>query len=64
MNMDFLNNGEKWLLALYLKRMTFEDAYRRSDGADKEELKEMAYRILAVIEKLQRELANEGFSPR
>jgi hypothetical protein len=64
MSMDFLNNDEKRLLALYLKRVTFEDAYRRSDGANKEGLKATAYGILAVIGKVQRELANEGFSPR
>jgi hypothetical protein len=61
---DFLTDDEKSLLALYLKRITFDDALRRVDGGSKEEEKAMAYRILNVIEKLQEELANQGFSPR
>ena len=62
--MDFLNNAEKWLLATYLKRVTFEDVYERVDAGTKDEMKASTYSILAVIEKVQNELAAEGFSPR
>lgn len=64
MSMDFLSHDAKYLLALYLKRMTFEDAYRRADTGSKEDQKEMAYRILAAIEKVLKELSDQGFSPR
>jgi hypothetical protein len=65
LKVKFLTDEEKYLLALYFKRMTFDDAYRRSDAFDsKVEQKAMAYRILAVVEKVQKELVGMGFAPR
>jgi len=61
---DFLTDNEKYQFAVYLKRMTFDDALRRVDSGTKEEEKERAYRLLDVIAKVQRELANQGFAPR
>ena len=56
--MNFLNDKEKYLLALYLKRMTFDDAYELAQDKDE------AYAILAVVEQVQKELADLGFAPR
>jgi len=62
--MDFLTSDEKWLLALYLKQMTFEDVLRRYDVDDKENMKDQTYEMLGVVGKVQKRLAAEGFSPR
>jgi ribosomal 50S subunit-associated protein YjgA (DUF615 family) len=62
--MDFLTAKENRLLALYLKRMTFEDALRRCDQDTKENMKGQAYAILAAIEKVRDRLAAEGYAPR
>jgi len=62
--MDFLTAKENRLLALYLKRMTFEDAFRRCDTGGKENMKDQAYQILAVVEKVQARLAAAGYAPR
>jgi len=62
--MDFLNDSEKYLLALYLKRITFNDALGLVDCGTKEEEKARAYRCLEIIEKVQKELASQGFAPR
>ena len=62
--MDFLKDYEKLLLALFFKRLTFEDVYQYTDPGTKEEQKAMAYDILAAIEKVQKELADQGFAPR
>jgi hypothetical protein len=59
--MDFLNDDEKYLLAVYFKRMTYDNALEASDGGDD---KNMAYRILEVVGKVQRALADQGFAPR
>jgi len=64
MSLNFLDKNEKCLLALYLKRMTYEDAYRRADATTNENQRAMAYRILDVLGKVQDELAKEGFAPR
>jgi len=52
-------------LALYLKRMTYEDALRRTDcGYSDEDRKEQAYTFLNAINDVQDCLANAGYSPR
>ena len=59
----YLNEKELTDLAEYLKRMTFDDAYRRADG-DGEYRKAKAYRYIEAISKLQSLLADIGFNPR
>ena len=51
-------------LAVFLKRVTFEDAYNRADGEDETERKKMAYRILRGLQDVEACLANAGFSAR
>jgi hypothetical protein len=60
---DYLDDQELWDLSEYLKRMTFEDAYRRAEG-DGEYRKSKAYRYIGAVAKLQKLLADLGFSPR
>jgi len=62
--MDYLTGKENRLLALYLKRMTYEDALRRCDQDTPENMKGQAYEILAAVEKVRERLASEGFAPR
>jgi len=53
------------VLALYVKRVTYDDAYRRTDCGDTEEKrKAMAYRILVALSEVEKGLEKEGFSPR
>lgn len=61
MNFDYLSDGEKEEFALFLKRVSFNDALEKTTGGnDKKE----AYWILEIIEKVQDELKNLGFAPR
>jgi hypothetical protein len=60
---DYLDDQELWDLAEYLKRMTFEDAYRHAEG-EGEWRKSKAYRYIDAVVKLQKLLADLGFSPR
>jgi len=62
--MNGLTNREKSELALYFKRLTFDDVYERTDIDTKENRKAQAYMILGAIAKLQKELAEEGYNPR
>ena len=62
--MNFLNNMEKHILAIFLKRITFDMAYECAGCGSREEMKADAYRTLAVVEKVQNELAAQGFAPR
>ena len=62
--MNELSDNEKRELALYFKRMTFEDAYRHTDQDSADNRKAQAYRILTAIAKLQKELADMGYNPR
>jgi hypothetical protein len=39
-------------------------AYECADSDTHEKMKEQAYRTLAVLEKVQNELAKQGFAPR
>jgi hypothetical protein len=57
-SMDFLNDAEKYQLAVFLKRLTFGMAYECADSDTHEKMKEQAYRTLAVLEKVQKELAH------
>jgi hypothetical protein len=51
-------------LAVFCKRVTFEDAYRRTDGETEEERKAMAYKILAALSDVETCLSEAGFSVR
>jgi len=62
--MNELTDGEKWELAVYFKRLTFNDVYEHTDQDSVDNQKAQAYRILAAIGKLQKELADQGFNPR
>ena len=58
------NKHDAMDLAVFCKRVTFEDALRRSDGEDEEARKAMAYRILRALGDVQNYLAEIGYSPR
>jgi len=51
-------------LAVFCKRVTFEDAYRRADGDTEDERKAMAYRILEALSDVEAFLAKAGYAPR
>jgi len=51
-------------LAYFVKRATFEDAYKRAHGETEEERKSMAYRILGAFEEIGYSLRKAGYSPR
>ena len=51
-------------LAVFLKRVTFDDAYRRADGDTEAARKEMAYRILDGLSEVKKALAEAGISAR
>jgi len=61
MEFNFLNDGEKKLLALFLKRLCFNHVLDCPDGNDD---KDQAYEILDVISILRKKLADIGFNPR
>jgi hypothetical protein len=54
--MKFLNDAEKYQLAVFLKRLTFNMVYECADSDTHEKMKEQSYRTLAVLEKVQNEL--------
>jgi hypothetical protein len=60
---DYLDDQELADLALYLKRMTYEDAYRHAEG-DGEYRKNKAYRFIDAATSLQKMLADMGYAPR
>jgi hypothetical protein len=62
--MGGLTDNEKWELAVYFKRLTFNDIYEHTDQDTKENQKAQAYRIFAAIAKLQKGLADQGINPR
>ena len=52
-------------LALYLKRITFEDALRRTDcGFSDEDRKEQAYTFLHAVNDVEKGLNDAGIFPR
>lgn len=55
---EFDNEQQAYLMALFLKRLTFDDIERRA--VDKNE----TYAMRTAIEQLQGQLALAGFSPR
>ena len=60
---QYLDKTELADLAEYLKRMTFDDAYRRAEG-EGEYRKNKAYRYIDAVTKLQKLLADIGYDPR
>jgi len=61
---DFLTDAEKYDFALFLKRVTFNDALEKVEPGTKEQEKQRAYWFLDIIGKVQSELAYQGFAPR
>jgi hypothetical protein len=59
-------SDEKYLkaLAYFCKRITYDDAYRRSHGETEAERKDMAYTILNVMSDISDILADGGYSVR
>jgi hypothetical protein len=53
-----LNESESWLIALFLKRTTFNEV--RECAVDNDE----AYRMIDVIENAMRQLGDQGMAPR
>jgi hypothetical protein len=53
MKLTFSNKHNAEALAVFCKRVTFEDAYRRADGETELERKEMAYRILCALSDVE-----------
>jgi hypothetical protein len=64
MTLTFRNEHNAQALAVFCKRVTFEDAYRRADGETEEDRKAMAYRILSALSDVETCLGEAGFSPR
>jgi hypothetical protein len=64
MKLAFSNENNAKVLAVFCKRITFEDAYRRAHGETEEERKIMAYRILAALSDVETCLNEAGFSVR
>ena len=60
----FDNLAHAATLAVFLKRVTFDDAYRRADGETETARKEMAYRILKGLKNVEKALAEAGISAR
>jgi len=61
MSFEYLDDDEKKLLAIFLKRLCFAHVLDCTDGNDD---KDQAYKILDVVAKLREELADIGFNPR
>jgi len=51
-------------LAVFCKRVTYDDAYRRADGETETERKMMAYGILEALSDVEAGLAKAGYAPR
>jgi hypothetical protein len=64
MKLTFSNEQNAGALAVFCKRVTYDDAYRRSDGETEAERMDMAYRILSAIAELGACLGEEGYSHR
>jgi hypothetical protein len=62
---NYLTAIELDILAEFLKRIIFEDAYRLAgDETEHEARKTKAYNYLSAITKLQKMLADMGYNPR
>jgi len=64
MQLTISNNYNAKALAVFCKRVTFDDAYSRADGETEADRKAMAYRILEAISDVESCLKEAGFSPR
>jgi hypothetical protein len=64
LTIEIENEHNAEVLAVFCKRVTFEDAYRRADGETEEARRAMAYRILEALSDVQTCLGEAGFSPR
>ena len=62
--MHELTDREKWELAVFFKRLTFNDVLEHADPGTKENEYAQVYTVLEAIRKLQKELANQGYNPR
>jgi hypothetical protein len=63
MTLTYIDPDTAEVLAVFCKRVTFEDAYLRADGETEEERKAMAYRILSALSDVNTCLEEAGFSP-
>ena len=64
MKLTIRNEKNAKALAKFLKRVTFDDAYRRADGETEDERKAMAYQILNALSDVEACLEEAGYSPR
>jgi len=64
MDLTIKNNFNAEALAVFCKRVTYDDAYRRAHGETEDERKEMAYRILVALSEVEACLAKAGYAPR
>jgi len=64
MQITFKNDYNAEALAMFCKRITYDDAYNKADGETETEKKMMAYRILSAISDLEECLAQAGYAPR
>ena len=62
--MHELTDREKWELAVFFKRLTFNDVLEHADPDTKENEYAQVYRVIGAIGKLQKELADQGYNPR
>ena len=62
--LEISNDFNAEALAVFCKRITFDDAYNKADGDTEVERKAMAYRMLRAFSELETALAEAGFSPR
>jgi hypothetical protein len=60
MELTFRNRYVARSLAVFCRRVTFDDAYRCADGETEDERKAMAYRILAALSDLKTCLDDDG----
>ena len=62
---EIRSEKEARALALYLKRITFEDALRRTDcGYSDEDRKEQAYTFIDALNDVEKGLNDAGYCPR
>ena len=64
MNLIIENQYNAEALAVFCKRVTFDDAYRRAHGEDETERKAMAYRILSALSAVEKCLNDAGYVTR
>ena len=64
MNLIIENQYNAEALAVFCKRVTFDDCYRRANGENETERKAMAYRMLSALSAVEECLKNEGYAPR